>query len=94
MFTDLAIEWEYLNYKGDHKNSYSKEYPESFAKLIQDFRKKLPNIIIRITTIAVPAGLKAANIPLLLKTGVDKIDLMTHDFLEHLGPLNWIITLV
>ncbi|MBD2784174.1 chitinase [Xenorhabdus sp. DI] len=80
MFTDLDIDWEYPNYKGEDHNSYDEEDPENFAELIKEIRKELPDITISIATIAVPAGLEAANIPLLLEAGVDKLNVMTYDF--------------
>lgn len=80
MFTNLDLDWEYPNYKGEDHNQFGPEDPANYAELIKTIRRKLPKITISIATIATPAGLKAANIPLLLDAGVDKLNIMTYDF--------------
>lgn len=80
MFTDLDLDWEYPNYKGESHNQFGPEDPANYAELIKAIRRKLPKITISIATIAIPEGLKAANIPLLINAGVDKLNVMTYDF--------------
>ena len=80
MLTDLDIDWEYPNYKGEDHNQYGPEDRENFVKLIEAVRRKLPDVTISIAAIGTPEGLEAANIPALLSAGVDKLNLMTYDY--------------
>lgn len=80
MFTNLDVDWEYPNYKGEDHNQYGPEDRENFVKLIEAIKAKLPQVTISIATIAAPEGLEAANIPALMSAGVDKLNVMTYDF--------------
>lgn len=85
MITDLDIDWEYPGLPGNTGNNFSADDTVYFQLLIGELRTMLDaegygHVTISIATNASVKGLRVADIPGMIASGVDGINLMTYDF--------------
>ncbi|MFE4480473.1 glycosyl hydrolase family 18 protein, partial [Kitasatospora sp. NPDC056789] len=79
MFTALHLDWQYPGATGNAANAYGPEDPENFAQLIRAVKQKLPNATIAISAPAAVYKIKDMNIPLLVASGAQRINLLAFD---------------
>lgn len=79
MFTEIDIDWEYPGVAGNG-NTYAPDDAKYFQLLVEDVKRRLPTIKISIATGASIDTLALADIPGMLRAGVETINLMTYDF--------------
>ncbi|MFI6469904.1 glycosyl hydrolase family 18 protein [Streptomyces sp. NPDC050516] len=85
MFDEVDIDWEYPGVQGAFGNEYSEEDPANYAALIGELRRALDGAGRRDAKIGIAlssdtAVLRTMNVPALVASGADQLNVMTYDF--------------